>query len=80
MYHVEGPNSLWHIDGHHKRRFVTHGGIDAFSPTIVYLRCSSNNQAANVLHSFADAVSKYGLPNKIRSDLGGENQRVGIHD
>ena len=79
VYHVEGPNSLWHIDGHHKLTkwwFVTHGGIDGFSRTIVYLRCSTNNKAASVLNSFADAVSKYGLPNKIRSDLGGENQRV----
>ena len=80
VYHVVSPNSLWHIiDGHHqliKWRFVTHGGIDGFSRTIVYLRCSTNNKAATVFNSFAEAVSKYGLPNKIRSDLGGENVRV----
>ena len=43
VYHVEGPNSLWHIDGHHKLirwRSITHGGIDGFSRTIVYLRSS----------------------------------------
>lgn len=42
-YYSEGPNSVRHIDGHHKLirwRFVTHGGIDGFSRTIVYLRCS----------------------------------------
>ena len=60
VYCVSGPNSLWHIDGHHKLikyRFVTHGGIDSFSRTIVYLRCSTNNTAPTVLASFADAVS-----------------------
>ena len=27
VYHVDGPNSLWHLDGHHKLirwKFVTH--------------------------------------------------------
>ena len=79
VYHAEGPNAIWHIDGHHKMikwRFVTHGGIDGFSRTIVYLRCSTNNRASTVLSSFLDAVGKYGLPTKVRSDLGGENIRV----
>ena len=37
-----------HIDGHHKLinwRFVIHGGIDGFSRSIVYLKCSPNNYA-----------------------------------
>ena len=55
---------------------VTHGGIDGFSRTIVYLRCSTNNQASTVMASFADAVSKYGLPEQVRSDRGGENVAV----
>ena len=79
IYCVNGPNSLWHIDGHHKLirwRFVTHGGIDGFSRTIVYLRCSTNNQAATVMASFADAVAKYGVPEQVRSDRGGENVAV----
>ena len=48
VYHVDGPNSVWHLDGHHKLirwRFVTHGGIDGYSRTITYLRCSNNNSA-----------------------------------
>ncbi len=76
---IEGPNAVWHIDGHHKLirwRFVTHGGIDGYSRTIVYLTCSTNNRASTVLSSFQDAVSKYGLPSNTRSDLGGENIRV----
>ena len=34
VYHVEGPNCLWHVDTHHKLirwRFVTQGGIDGYS-------------------------------------------------
>ena len=79
VYHVEGPNSLWHIDGHHKLirwRIVTHGGIDGFSRTIVYLRSSVNNLASTVMSHFHDAVSKYGVPDQVRSDLGGENVEV----
>ena len=33
-YSVAGPNSLWHIDGHHSLitwGFVMHGGIDGYS-------------------------------------------------
>ena len=79
VYHVEGPNAVWHIDGHHKLvrwRFVTHGGIDGFSRTIVFLQCNTNNRASTVLSAFTEAVSQYGLPSHIRSDLGGENVDV----
>ena len=79
VYYSEGPNSVWHIDGHHKSirwRFVTHGGIDGFSRTVVFLKCAGNNRAVTVLHAFMDAVSAYGLPQKVRSDLGGKNYEV----
>ena len=68
-----------HIDGHHKLirwRVVIHGGIDGFSRTIVYLRCSPNNYAETVLGLFQEAVQRFGLPSRVRSDLGGEN--VGV--
>jgi len=68
-----GQTSLWHIDGHHKLirwRIVTHGGIDGFLRTIVYLRSSVNNMASTVMSCFTDAVSKYGVPDQVRSDLG----------
>lgn len=71
---MEGPNSLWHIDGNHKLikwRFVIHGGIDGYTRTIIYLKCSTNNLAATVMSSFYKAVC--GVPDKVRSDLGGEN-------
>lgn len=40
VYHVDGPNSLWHVDGHHKLirwHMVIHGGIDGYSRTVVFL-------------------------------------------
>ena len=79
VYHVDGPNCVWHIDGNHKLirwRFVIHGGVDGYSRMIVYLQCSTNNTAATVLGNFIDAVQQYGLPDKVRTDLGGENVDV----
>ena len=74
-----GANSLWHIDGHHKLirwRLVTHGGIDGYSRTIVYLRCSINKEGSTVLSLFTDSISKHGVPEQVQSDLGGENIQV----
>ena len=70
------PNCLWHIDGNHKLirwRFIIPGGIDGFSRTIVYLNYVINNNAETVLSCFEDAVERFGLPNKVYSNLGGEN-------
>ena len=68
-----------HCDGNHKLikwRLVIHGGIDGYSRTIVYLKCANNNRAQTVLESFTEAVSDYGLPAKVRTDLGRENSEV----
>lgn len=70
------------IDGHHKLvrwRLVTHCAIDGYSRTVVFLKCSNNNRASTVYESFLQAVSKYGLPSRIRCDQGGENVRVSQH-
>ena len=75
-YSVPGPNALWHIDGHHsliRWRIVVHGGIDGFSRLITYLHYSTNNQADTVFTLFQEAIAKYGVPSRVRSDRGGEN-------
>ncbi|XP_051977989.1 uncharacterized protein LOC127639797 isoform X2 [Xyrauchen texanus] len=79
VYSVPSPLSLWHIDGNHrliKWRIVIHGGIDGFSRKIMYLKASTNNQAAAVLEAFLEAVEQFGLPSRVRSDKGGENVDV----
>ncbi|KAF3844174.1 hypothetical protein F7725_013515 [Dissostichus mawsoni] len=78
-YRVAGPNSLWHLDGNHKLirwRIVIHGGIDGYSRLVVFLRASDNNRSTTVMDSFLDAVAKYGVPSRVRTDHGGENNSV----
>ena len=80
-YSVCMPNSLWHIDGHHKLirwRIVVHGGIDGYSRLPVFLKASTNNKAETVLGCFLEAVECHGLPSRVRCDKGGEN--VGIRE
>ena len=55
---------------------VIHGGIDGYSRTVVFLKCSDNNRASILLSVFTSAVQKHGLPERVRTDLGGENVDV----
>ena len=69
-YSVAGPNSLWHIDGHHslvRWRFVVHGCIDGFSRLIT---------SQTVFDLFWKATRQFGIPSRVRSDKGGENYKV----
>ena len=45
--------------------------------SLVYLHCSNNNEAETVVKLFKEAVHSYGLPSRVRSDMGGENMKVG---
>ena len=51
---------------------MIHAGIDGFSRTIEYAKCADNNHAATSVGAFV-GEDKFGLPQQIRSDHGGEN-------
>lgn len=53
-----------------------HGGIDGFSRSIVFLKCSTNNKAETVKEHFMQAVQEFRLPLRIRTDHGTENVSV----
>ena len=71
-----------YADGHHKLirwKLVTHAGIDGFSRMVVYLKCSPNNASVTVYDLFLQAVRKFSLPSRVRSDQGGENRLVALY-
>ncbi len=46
---------------------------------VVYIKCSPNNEAATVYDLFLQAVRRFSLPSRVRSDQGGENRLVALH-
>ena len=58
---------------------MTHSGIDGYSRLIVYMKCSTNNRASTVYELFINAIQKYHLPSRVRSDQGRENVLVAQH-
>ena len=58
---------------------VVHGGIDGYSRFIVFLTCNTNNKSETVFQLFEKAIHEYGVPDRIRTDEGGENIKVKLH-
>ena len=78
-YSVAGPNSLWHLDGHHSLvhwGFVIHGAIDGFSRLVTFLHFSTSNRSDTVGDLFFNATQVYWWPSRVRTDHGGENRQV----
>ena len=55
---------------------VVHGCIDGYSRMITFMHCSTNNKAQTVYNLFTEAISKYGIPRRVRTDHGTENVTV----
>lgn len=86
-YKVPRPNSLWHLDGHHKTirwGFVVHEIIDGFSrivsPCVAYLRLPQTHCMGRSLQCGSAPTIKH-LPSlmfsaSLQGDRGGENVQV----
>lgn len=42
----------------------------------LFLRASRNSHSSTVMDCFMNAVSRYGVPSRVRTDHGGENNTV----
>ena len=82
VYSVDQPNSVRHLDSHHKLikwRFITHAAIDGFSRIITNITCTNNNKSETVLQQLLLGAREFGLPLRVRTDHGGENIKVWEH-
>ncbi len=78
MYAGNGPNSIWHIDGHDKLKpygFSIHGRIDGYSRRLIWLEVRpANNNPEVVAKHYLDSIRQVGgITRIIRSDDGTEN-------
>ena len=77
-YVADGPNFVWHFDGHDKLKpfgFSIHGCIDGFSRYLIWIEVTSSNKKPELIAKFyLDAVkSLEGIPLQIKADNGTEH-------
>ena len=80
-YVANGPNFVWHLDGHDKLKpfgFSIHGCIDGFSRYLIWLEVASSNKKPELIAKFyLDAVkSLEGIPLQIKADNGIEHSLI----
>ena len=80
-YVTQGPNYVWHIDGHDKLKpfgFSIHGCIDGFSRRIMWLEvCTSNKDPEVIAKFYLDTVKQHGfIPLQIKADDGTEHSLI----
>lgn len=78
IYHNNGPNDAWHMDGYDKLKpfgFPIHGAIDGFSRKILWLEVTrSNSSPDNIAAFYLNTVKELkGCPVRLITDLGTEN-------
>ena len=47
-----------------------------FSRAITYIKCSGNNQAVTAFSAFSDRLCAFVVPDKVRTNHGGENRDI----
>ena len=80
-YVADGPNFVWHLDGHDKLKpfgFSIHGCIDRFSRCLIWLEVASSNKKPELIAKFyLDAVkSLEGIPLQIKADNDTEHSLI----
>lgn len=81
VYVSQGPNYLWHTDGHDKLKqfgFAIDGCIDGYSKKIFWLRVSTTNNNPTVIAFFyLEAVQHYQtVPRLLRTGRRTENKKT----
>ena len=80
-YFANGPNFVWHIDGHDKLKpygFSIHGCIDGFSRKIIWLEIGTTNKMPQVVAKYyLDAIMFHGgVPLQVKADDGTEHALI----
>lgn len=80
-YISQGPNFVWHIDGHDKLKpfgFSIHGCLDGFSRKVMWLEVGPTNKMPEIVAKYyLDTVKKIGgIPMQIKADDGTEHALI----
>ena len=69
VYHVDGPNCVWHIDGHQKLirwGIVTHAGIDRYSVVLPPSKCNFSTGSSHVANLLCSNFVHFCTPTSVQ--------------